>query len=177
MAGSMMLGLAGLAAIMLGGASAQEAEDVQTFGAWTVRHFHNPSGPRYEHGARASLLTRDGFVSVECRRQGEATLMIHWQPNARLGGPDDYIPREVTVQWDRGPVSVEPWEAFVGGAWNRDDGYARAFAERLGASRTLTLAAVDERGRRQERTYRLGPAVDTRAAMARVQEDCRRGWH
>lgn len=172
-----ILGLAGLAAVMLAGASVQAAGEVQTFGAWTVRHFHNQSGPSYEHGARASLLTRDGFISVECRRQGEATLLVSWQPDARLGGLNDYEPREVTVRWDRGPASVEPWEVFVGGAWKRDDAYARAFAERLAASSTLTLAAVDEGGRRQERTYSLGPAADTRAAMARVQEDCRRGWH
>ncbi|WP_420471712.1 hypothetical protein [Brevundimonas sp. FT23042] len=177
MTGSMMPGLAALAAVVLGGGAAQEADDVQTFGAWEVRHFHNRSGPSYEHGARASLLTRDGFISVECRRQGEATLLVGWQPNARLGGLNDYEPREVTVRWDRGPASVEPWEAFVGGAWKRDDAYARAFADRLGVSSAVTLATADERGRRQERTYRLGPAADTEAAMARVQEDCRRGWH
>lgn len=177
MTGSFMPGFAVLAALLSGGVPVQEAEEVRTFGAWEVRHFHSRSGPTYEHGARASLLTRDGYISVECRRQGEATLLVSWQPNARLGGLNDYEPREVTVRWDRGPASVEPWEAFVGAAWKRDDAYARAFAERLAASSSLTLAAVDERGRRQERTYRLGPAEDTRAAMARVQEDCRRGWH
>lgn len=172
-----ILGLVGLAAVMLAGSPAQDAEEVQTFGAWKVHHFHSRSGPSYVHGARASLLTRDGFIAVECQRQGEATLMVYWQPEARLGGAEAYVPHEVTVRWDRNPAAAEPWEAFVGGAFNRSDAYARAFAERLGRSSTLTLAAVDERGRRYQRTYDLGPAADTQAAMARVQQDCRRGWH
>jgi hypothetical protein len=169
----MASGLAGLAAVMLGSAPGQE-EPVR-FGAWAVHHFDTPSGPTHEHGARAALLTDDGFISVECPRRGSATLMVAWVPNIHLGSPDDYTPREVTVRWDGGAPSAEPWEAFVGAAFRRDDAYARGFADRLGASRKVTLSAMDDAGVRREQTYDLGPAEDTRAALARVQADCRGG--
>ena len=166
------------AVLMLGVAAGSAAADEPAlrFGRWQVHHMHSQDRMPQD-ASRASLLTEAGFISVECARQGEATLLAAWVPDARLGSPDDYTPREITLSWDGGEAVTESWEAFVGAAWKRDDAYARAFADRLERSRTVTLSALDEKGRRQERTYDLGPDEDTRAAMARVREDCRHGWH
>lgn len=171
--GWMTSGLAGLAAVMLSSPPGQE--EAARFGAWAVHRFNTPSGPTHEHGARAALLRDDGFISVECPRRGAATLVVAWVPNAHLGGPDDYTPRDVTVSWEGAAASAEPWEVFVGAAFKRDDAYARGFAERLGASRKVTLSAADDAGVRHEQTFDLGPAEDTRAALALVQAECRGG--
>jgi hypothetical protein len=153
---------------------AAQIQPVLRFGAWEIRHFHDFDGG---DSARASLLTDAGFISVECRRPGPETLMVTWHPTGRLGSPDDYTPREISVQWDGEAPQVQPWEAFVGAAFQRDHARASAFAAELPSHGRLTLSGVDDRGVRRECRFDLGLAADTSAAMRQVVRDCLEGWH
>ena len=155
------------------GVAAAQTPPVETFGAWEIRHLEDTTRP---DGARASLSTDAGFISVECRRTGPATLIANWTSNDPLGSPDDYTPREVTVQWDEAEPETQPWEIFVGSAWQRSHDRAFAFATALQTHARVTFRTVDDQGAAREGVFDLGPASDTAEAMRQIIRDCRVGW-